>query len=220
MALFQNLTASALIKSGAGKIYGFIVNSHTSGTVRFNDGGDATTSAGVKATGVLTGSGVFSDGEIVTIDETVYTMKTALSSPAVANEVLIGAGLTNSLDNLKQAINQGDTEGGGEGEGTNYGTGTVPHPTVTATTNTATAQTVQARDAGVAGNSIATTTDGANASWGAVVLESGVDENRLIQNTYTLPSGSQVVMYPEPIDFVNGLYYTEGGTADITVIYK
>jgi len=222
MALFKNLTASALIQTGVGQVFGFIVNSHTSGTVRLNDGLDGTTSAGVKATGVLTGTGVFTDGEVVTIDNTTYTMVDALSEDtgdAVPNEGLIGT-LAETLDNLKQAINQGDTEGGGEGEGTNYSTGTVPHPTVTATTNSDTEQTVEARDIGVAGNDIATTTDGANASWGAVTLESGVDENRLLVNTYTLPAGSQVVLFPAPIDFANGLYFTEGGTTDITFLYK
>lgn len=222
MALFKNLTASALIQTGVGQVFGFIVNSHTSGTVRLNDGLDGTTSAGVKATGVLTGSDVFTDGEIVTIDGTTYTMVDALSEDtgdAVPNEVLIGT-LAETLDHLKQAINQGDTQGGGEGEGTNYSTGTVPHPTVTATTNSDTAQTVEARDLGTDGNAIVTTTDAVNASWGAGVLEGGVNVNRLLMNTYTLPAGSQVVRFPEPVDFTTGLYFTEGGTTDITFLYK
>jgi len=44
--------------------------------------------------------------------------------------------------------------------------------------------------------------------------------NDIIVNTYSYPSGSQVVMFPTPIDFYTGLYYTEGGTADVTIIYK
>ena len=219
MALFQNTTASVLVKTGSGKFIGVIVNSHTSGTLRFNDGLTGTTSAGVKATGTLTASGVFSDGDTVKIGGTTYTMKTALTN-LVANEVLIGASTAIALDNLKQAINQGDTQGGGEGQETKYSTGTVPHPTVTATTNGATTQVVEARDAGTAGNAITTTETGANCAFGGGTLASGVSVNRLIMNTYTLPSGSQVVEFPAPIDFVNGLYFTEGGTADITVIYK
>lgn len=42
----------------------------------------------------------------------------------------------------------------------------------------------------------------------------------VILNTYTFPSGSQVVSFPEPIAFVNGLYATIGGTADITFIFN
>lgn len=219
MALFQNLTASTLIKTGAGKLFGFIINSHTSGTIRLNDGLTGTTSAGVKATQTLTASGVFSDGETITIDGTVYTMKTTLTN-LVPNEVLIGASTAIALDNLKQAINQGDTEGDGAGQGTTYSTGTVPHPTVTATTNGATTQVVQARDLGTAGNAIVTTETGANCAWGAGTLASGVDVNRLLMNTYTPPAGSQVVMFPEPVEFAKGLYFTEGGTTDITFLYK
>jgi hypothetical protein len=38
----------------------------------------------------------------------------------------------------------------------------------------------------------------------------------VICNTYTLPSGSSVVMFPAPIEFYTGLYFTLGGTLDIT----
>jgi hypothetical protein len=42
----------------------------------------------------------------------------------------------------------------------------------------------------------------------------------VILNTYTFPSGSQVVSFAEPIAFVTGLYATIGGTADITFIFN
>lgn len=42
----------------------------------------------------------------------------------------------------------------------------------------------------------------------------------VILNTYTFPAGSQVISFPEPINFVTGLYCTIGGTADITVLYN
>lgn len=216
-AQYINGTASAQIASGQGTVYGIIANSHSSGTFRFNEGTGGTTSAGVKATGVLTGTDVFSDGETITIGGSngkTYTMKTALSSPAVVNEVLIGASLAASLDNLKSAIN------GSAGEGTTYSTGTVAHPNVTATTNTDTAQTVEAYRVGTYGNSITTTETGDNCSWGAATLENGANANFLITNTYTLATGSQVVTFPEPIDFDNGLYLTVGGTLDYTVIYR
>jgi len=166
MSLYKNLTASAQVSTAPSTLKAIVVNSHSSGTIRLNDGLSGTTSAGVKATGTLTGSGTFSNGEEIVIGDVTYTMLTTLTN-TVANEVLIGANLATSLDNLKQAINQGDTEGGGDDQGTNYSTGTVPNPKVTATTNGDTTQVVQARNIGTAGNSIVTTTDGANASWGS-----------------------------------------------------
>lgn len=212
MALYKNGTTSQAIKSTSGLLHGVIVNSHSSGTLRFNDGASGTTSAGVKATGVLTASGVFSNGETVTIAERTYTMVTALSG--VANEVLIGASAAASLDNLKSAIN------GTAGEGTTYGTGTQAHAKVTATTNTDTAQTVEYFEVGTAGNSIATTETCTNAAWGASTLENGANASLLISNTFTFSAGSQVLNLPEPISFNSGLYATVGGTIDYTIIYS
>lgn len=59
-------------------------------------------------TGQCTGTttGVFSDGETITINGVVLTLKTALSAgPAIAGEVLIGANAAASLTNLAAAIN-------------------------------------------------------------------------------------------------------------------
>lgn len=215
---YANGTASAQIKTGVGRVAGVIVNSHSSGTFRLNDGESGTTSAGVKATQTLTTTGTFSNGEEILIGDVTYTMVTALSG--AKNEVLIGASAAASLDNLKQAINQGDTQGGGEGEGTNYGNGTVPNPKVTATTNANDSQIVEARRVGTDGNSIATTTDAANASWGDTTLESGAEPSPLLTNTFTVATGSQVVTFPEPVNFVRGLYITVGGTIDYTVVYE
>jgi hypothetical protein len=39
-------------------------------------------------------------------------------------------------------------------------------------------------------------------------------------NTITLAAGPQVLSFPAPLEFTGGLYFTEGGTADITVIYE
>lgn len=44
--------------------------------------------------------------------------------------------------------------------------------------------------------------------------------NAVLLNTYTLPAGSQVVLFPTPIEFYTGLFATLGGTADITFIYR
>ena len=126
--------------------------------------------ADTKATGTLTSDATApSDADTVTIGETVYTFKTALSAgPAVAYEVLIGASAAAALDNLKLAINAG------AGVGTNYSTGTAAHPSVVATTNTDTTQVVEALTAGRSANAIATTEESTHLSWGAATLTGGV----------------------------------------------
>lgn len=211
MAKYSNKTATGAIESGAGTLYGVIVNSHTSGTMAFTDGAGAA-SAGVKATGVLTSSGVFQDTETITIGTRVYTFVTALSGAAY--EVLIDVSAAASLDNLKVAINAG------AGEGTKYGTGTSANSKVTATTNTDTAQTIEAVRVGTYANAIVTTETCANVAWGAAVMENGAEASLVMLSTYTFPSGSQVVDFGEGIAFNAGLYYTEGGTADVTIIYE
>ena len=124
---------------------------------------------GAKATQTLTTTGTFSNGELVTVEGRTYVMRTALSSPAVVDEVLIGADAATSLDNLKLAINAGS------GAGTNYSTGTTAHPLVTAETNTDTTQVVQAKVFGTAGNRYLVSETCANASWGASALAGGVN---------------------------------------------
>ena len=213
---YKNGTASAAIKATGGTLMGVVVNSHTSGTIRFNDGASGTTSAGVKATGTITASGVFANNETITIADTnttvVYTMKTTLTGAPY--EVLIGASAAASLDNIKSAIN------GTAGAGTTYGTGTPVNPVVSATTNGDTTQVVEAYRVGTYGNAITTTETGTNAAWGAATLASGAEASLLMTNTYTLPAGSQVVNFGEGIDFHTALYLTVGGTIDYTVIYK
>lgn len=124
---------------------------------------------GAKATQTLTTTGTFSNGELVTVEGRTYVMRTALSSPAVIDEVLIGADAAASLDNLKLAINAG------AGAGTNYSTGTVAHAKVTAEANTDTTQVVQAIDFGTIGNRYMVSETAANASWGASALAGGVN---------------------------------------------
>lgn len=42
----------------------------------------------------------------------------------------------------------------------------------------------------------------------------------VIIDTYTFPTGSSVVEFPEEIAFNTGLYATIGGTANITLVWK
>lgn len=125
-----------------------------------------TQTAAVQATGTLTASDVLATTETVTIGSIRYTFKTVLAGPF---DVLVGANLSASLDNLKAAINHA------AGEGATYGYGTVAHPLVTATTKTGTTLLVVANTAGVAANAIATTATTASAAWGANTLTGGVD---------------------------------------------
>jgi hypothetical protein len=140
------------------------------------------------AVGTLTTTGVFSDGEIVTIGNITYTMRTALSlGGTIPYEVLIGAAATNSLDNLRSAINVLS------GAGTTYGTGTSAHSQVIATTKTASTLLVKAIIAGTAGNSIATTKTAANASWGAATLASGAGNNATPLVAFSLTINNNVL---------------------------
>lgn len=129
---------------------------------------------GDHADGTLTAAGNPANNETVTLGSRVYTFKTTLTG--AANEVLIGAAATNTLDNLKAAVNAG------AGAGTLYGTGTVVHADILAGTKTATTIFFYARLAGTAGNSLATTETAATAlSFGAATLLGGLGD----------PSGSK-----------------------------
>lgn len=206
---FSNRTASAQIKTGAGTLVGMYVNSTTAGTIRFNDGTTGTTTAGVKATGVLTGSGVFTDGETVTVGVTTYTMKDTLDA-GVPYQVLNGT-LAVALDNLKSAVNAT------AGAGTTYGTGTKIHPDVTATTNTDTAQTFEYNNLGVVGNTIVTTETGANASFAAATMQNGADPSVVMNAVITPAIGYHNL---GSIGFVTGLYATIAATLNVTLIYE
>ena len=210
-ALYANKSASSLIKNGTGKVYGFIVNSHTGGTLRFNDG-LTTTTAGVKATFKLTITGAIANDETVTVGNQTYTWKTALTASTTANEVLLGISDATALDNLLSAINKS------AGGGTTYGSETVANAYFTATTNTDTEQTIEALAVGYSYNALIPTDVMANGSWAAVVV--GYDAAPLLMNTFTLAAGSQVINFAEPINFVNGLYFTLGGTLDCTIIFN
>lgn len=216
---YKHLTASGQVKSTQGDITGiFVASVSGSPTIAINDGLTGTPAAAVAATQVITGTGVFSDGEQIAIgssnNPTIYTMRTALSSPAIKNEVLIGANLAASLTNLKAAIN------GSAGAGTTYSTGTVAHIEVAATTLSGTQLTVAASSAGTAGNSIATTTTAANATWGAATLAGGLQAIVLMVNTF-IPVAATFYKFggDQGTIFENGLYVTIGGTVDCTVFY-
>lgn len=90
----------------------------------------------------------------------------------VLNQVKIGSSAADTLDKLKDAINNTAVVGT---EGTDYSAGQRAHTQVTATTNTNTAQTVQARNSAFDNASVPTSATGSgNIAAGAASLASGV----------------------------------------------
>jgi hypothetical protein len=98
-----------------------------------------------------------------------YTLVSALSSPAIPNEILFETSAAVTLDNIKLAITQTS------GSGTKWSANTEKHPTIDATTNTDTTQLFIARTAGQAGNVFESTETAVTLSFGGVVFTGGVD---------------------------------------------
>ena len=204
----KNITETQLVHLGAGKVSGVIVNSHTSGTMKLQDGVDDT--AGAYATGTLTISGgnivyaVFAENtltsdatnntedETVTIGSIVYRWRDTL---AQAYDVKIGASAAASLDNLKAAINASGTAG------VEYYAGTEAHPDVVATTNTDTTQVVVSKVIGTTNNTLATTETGAHLSWADTTLGGGTGASV----TGVAPASSTFVIDGESYYFTNQL---------------
>jgi len=122
----------------------------------------------VQATGTLTTTANFSNGETVTTGTKTYTFQTVLTN--VDGNVLIGATAANSLANLANAIILG------AGSGTVYAAATTANTFVTATSGASTLS-LTAITGGPNGNTIATTETAANASFATATLTggSGVD---------------------------------------------
>ena len=118
------------------------------------------------AKGVLTFLQNASAAETVIIGSVTYTFRTSLTT---ANDILIGANASVTLDNLAAAIVAG------AGEGTTYGTGTVVHPDVSATAFDLDTVIVEAKVSGLASNLIATTTTVTSATFTATTLLGGSD---------------------------------------------
>lgn len=125
-----------------------------------------------QATGLLTASGSFSDGDTVTLGSVVYTYKTTLTGTAY--EVLIGVSTATALANLKSAVNAT------AGAGTTYGIGTLVNQLVVAGVTTSTTQAFNAKNFGAGGNALATTTTSAGASFGSSTLTGGTTSNRVV----------------------------------------
>lgn len=123
-----------------------------------------TTISGTAPTTTLTSTGTADNNETMTIGNRTYTFKTTLTG--AADEILIGAAATNTLDNIKSAINGTGTPG------TDYGTGTKRHADVTAGTKTATTLVIAATDSNASGG-LATTETMTNFSFTGAALSAG-----------------------------------------------
>lgn len=117
-----------------------------------------------RAKSTFTLSGNPSNGETVTIGAKTYTFKTVLST---ANDILIGANASLTLDYLISAIMTGGT--GNPDEGTKYGTGTIASTTFTAVAGAGDTMDVTAVDYGTAGM-LAVSDTCANGSWSSGTL--------------------------------------------------
>lgn len=186
-AKYDNRTASGIVKSGVGKVFGIIVNSHTSGTFALNDGLSSNDESANKATVTLTLTGAIvagvhaeskvtvdtiANGNEIEIGDITYTARTALSTgPTIPYEVLIGVSDATFLDNLKSAIN------GTAGAGTTYSTGTVAHPLVIATTNADATQVVVSRTVGIGNNDVVTTGTATRVVWEDTTLGGGTGDS-------------------------------------------
>jgi hypothetical protein len=148
------------------------------------------TAAAITATSpttTLTSTGTFADADTITIGGITYTMKTALTTPQVANQILIGAAATNSLDNIKDAINGTIVSGA---VGTIYSSPTKRNPLVTAGAKTSTTLVCTVTDTNV-GGSTATTKSAANFAWTGATLSAGTLGAVLVTNTN---SGSRDIL--------------------------
>lgn len=134
---------------------------------------------GTAPTTTLTSSGVAVAAETVTIGGVTYTWRAAVDN-TVANEIKIGAAATNSLDNLKDAINGTSVVAV---PGTDYSQITKRHPHVTAGTKTATTLVIASPNTNTSG-ALATTETMTNWAFTGATLASGV-LGSIAQNTST-----------------------------------
>lgn len=140
--------------------------------------------SGTNAAGTLTLTANAGNGETVTIGATVYTWRTVLT--AAANDVLIGASASASLDNLIVAINRTGAAG------TAYSEATTRHASVTAAAGAGDTMTVTAITAGTAGNGIGTTETMASGSFGAGTLLTGANYTVTAMTDTDFPGASSI----------------------------
>ena len=132
----------------------------------------------IQATATITFTGVPNDGDALVLGDQTYTMKTALSDPAVTYEVLIGADAEENASNLYDALAYV-----GANAGTTYSTGTAGSRHATFDLDTATITMTAAAD-GISGND---------------TLISSTLTNATVSSAFTggLDGGSQPLFFPQ-----------------------
>lgn len=127
-----------------------------------------------QATGTLTASGVTANGDVVRIGDVYYQFTTGsvdTGTPAgtVGSPWLVFCTTVAATDlaTLQKAINASGVAG------TDYSMALVRHPLVTSTGLSATTMTVTADAQGPTGNTIDTTTTGANLGWSGATMSGG-----------------------------------------------
>lgn len=196
---------------------GFVRVSAIGGALLLRSNLNVSASQAVKATAILTLTGVIVpgshaesvitsdttevvDGDTVTIGSTVYRFKNTM---ALAYDVKRTGTAALTLDNLKAAINASGTAG------VEYFAGTLAHPTVVATTNTDTTQKIVARVPGIAANTLATTENSIHLSWPAATLGDGTGAS----NPGVTTAVATVTVREETYTFVDVLSETNGAAA-------
>jgi len=136
---------------------------------------------GTAPTTTLTSSGVAVAAETMTIGGVTYTFRAAITSASPANEIKIGAAATNTLDNIKDAINGTALVGA---PGTEYSSATKRNPLVTAGAKNATTLVLTATDTNV-GGSTATTETMTNFAFTGATMSAGTLGAAVVSNTNT-----------------------------------
>lgn len=134
---------------------------------------------GTAPTTTLTSTGVAVAGETMTIGNVTYTFRASVDN-TVANEIKIGAAATNTLDNIKDAINGTASVGA---PGTEYSSITKRHPHVTAGAKNATTLVIASPNTNT-GGLLATTETMTNFSFTDATLSAGT-LGAIAQNTST-----------------------------------
>ena len=215
-ASLDNLIAAINGAAGSGTTYGSATVAHTQVTAAAGLGdtalvtsisreADAVSLAATEAmtngswTGMLTLTGLPVAAETVTVGAKIYTWRATVST--IANEVLIGATASASIDNLVAAIN------GIVGSGTQYGSLTSANINVYALPWTgdtmAVASKVAFGTAGVVGYGGAMTETMTNGSWSGITTLIGASPSSIDTTLRGLKPGA------------NGLFYIGGSAATL-----
>lgn len=164
----------------------------------------------IPAEETLTLSGNAVNGNQVVIDAKTYTWKTAITGgDNVDGNVKVGAAATNSIDNLIAAINLAS------GGGSTYAANMTVHPTAYATAETGDTMDAIAKTAGTAGNSLVTTDNNANMSWGDTTMSGGAATGLAIAVLFVEKGNTKDIMTSgtgASVDISTKIQYRGNGT--------